>query len=389
MPKRKSRTGAAAVVFLAAFAVIAFVAGETWFMVRSDQGRLALARWVPGSDPGRVHEVVGKRIRDGLRAAGVLPDSVREASRTATGGLARWRVGLLPAQSFFQVNHAVTRHLEDAGVDVVSGRERHGPAGEPQLVLRIAHEGSETHELVMVRGLAPVEGTPQTDARLAVVVYGFGDDEALADSFFALAAPFAVALAPGDKPRHEIMAAARAKEREVVLHLPLEPLNYPQQNPGPGAILVTTKPAQVAAVIRRALEHAGPVSAVMNLMGSLATQDLTVMTAVYRELKRERLPFLHASPVAGSVCKSLASELGVAYEQPDQVIEPVAKDASTAALDRRWKSVLGEARARHQTIVLVKATPVTLDWLPRALSTERLQGVSAVPLASVLRRPPV
>jgi polysaccharide deacetylase 2 family uncharacterized protein YibQ len=391
MPKRKSRIGLTAIVFMAALAVVAVVVGNAWLLNRSDEGRLALARWLPGSDEARVEELVGNRIRAGLKAAGVPADSIRESPAGGPDGAAaaRWRVGLQPGASFLQVNYAVTQHLEEAGIEVVQGRERHDRDGAPQVVLEVAHDGSRTHELVLVRGAAGPTGTPQTDARLAVIVYGFTDDVALADRFFALPAPFAVALAPGDKPRAGMLEAAREREREIVLHLPLEPINYPQVNPGPGTILVTMKPTQIGGLVRRYLEQAEPVSAVMNLAGSLATQDMTVMAAVYRELRSARSTFLHVQPAAGSVCKSLAAEIGVAYEEPDAVIDREALAERATALDRRWKQVLAAARDRHRTIVLVRASPLTLEWLPRALEVDRLQGVSAVPLAAVLKRPPV
>src|SRR6185436_3905765 len=99
--------------------------------------------------------------------------------------------------------------------------------------------------------------------------------------------------------------------------LPLEPINYPQISPGPGTILVTMKPAQVSSLVRRYLEQADPVAAVANHMGSLATQDMTVMNAVFGELKRAGAPFLHVRPAPGAVCKSLAADLGVPYDEPD------------------------------------------------------------------------
>jgi polysaccharide deacetylase 2 family uncharacterized protein YibQ len=183
--------------------------------------------------------------------------------------------------------------------------------------------------------------------------------------------------------------AARAAEREVVLHLPLEPIHYPQVNPGPGTILVTMSPNQVTGLVRRYLDQAGPVSAVANLMGSLATQDMTVMTAVYQELRRRRVPFLHVSPAAGAVCKSLASDLGVAYQEPDVVIDREARAARPQTLEKRWRQALNEARERGQVLVLVRATPLTLEWLPGALASRRLDGVSVVPVSALLRRPAV
>jgi hypothetical protein len=180
---------------------------------------------------------------------------------------------------------------------------------------------------------------------------------------------------------------ARAHDRELVLHLPLEPINYPQVNPGPGTVLVTMSDGRITGLVRRHLAQAGPVVAVTNLAGSLATQDMAVMTSVYRELARRHLPFLHMQPAAGSVCKTLAADLGVVYQEPDAVVDAETRAARTRALDQRWKRLLELARTRGRLLVMVRATPQVLAWLPGATSTKRLEGVSLAPLSAVLRRP--
>ena len=127
--------------------------------------------------------------------------------------------------------------------------------------------------------------------------------------------------------------------------------------------------------------------AVANHAGSLATQDMAVMTALYHELKRRGLPFLHVEPAAGAVCKSLASDLGVGYQEPDAVLDAEPRAAKSRALDARWKQVLAEARERRRLLVMIRATPRLLAWLPGATTAKKLEGVSLVPLSSVLKRP--
>ena len=224
-------------------------------------------------------------------------------------------------------------------------------------------------------------------ARVALVLYGFGDDPAHAAAVFDVAVPFAVALAPGAPWSGGLFRAARRASREIVLHLPLEPINYPQVTPGPGTVLVTMKPGEITGLTRRYIDQAGPVAAVANHMGSLATQDMTVMAAVYQELKRQRLPFLHVAPAAGAVCKPLAADLGVSYAEPAAVLDAEARGDRPQALDRRWSQVLKEAARRSQTVVMLRASPLVRRWLPGAIASRRLGGVSLVPLSSVLRRP--
>jgi polysaccharide deacetylase 2 family uncharacterized protein YibQ len=112
------------------------------------------------------------------------------------------------------------------------------------------------------------------------------------------------------------------------------------------------------------------------------------MTAVYQELKRRGLPFLHVSPAPGAVCKTLASNFGVAYDEPDVVLETEPRQPKPRALSARWSAILKRARARGQVLVMVRATPTTLAWLPGALSAKQLGGVSVVPVSALLHRAP-
>ena len=61
--------------------------------------------------------------------------------------------------------------------------------------------------------------------------------------------------------------------------------------------------------------------------------------------------------------------------------------AGARELDRRWKDVLDETRERGRMVVMIRATPATRAWLPKALDPKRLTGVNVVPLASLLRKP--
>ena len=404
MPKRKPRKQAgfpAALVVLAGVAVLAFAAGEAWLLLSTDAGQLKLARYGIVSDPARVTLLVGRQVRHGLIAYGVPADSIHElapgpwrpsgdsAARAAPARtVARWRVGLDAEQSPLQANYAVSHFVEMAGGAVLSGRETPGRRGGEILVsLVVGLPDRPTHAITIVRAASAGEDAERPRARIALVLYGLGDDEAGARAMMAIPVPFAVALVPGSPTSGALFRAARAANREIVLHLPLEPINYPQVNPGPGTVLVTMKPAEITGLTRRYLDQAGTVAAVANHMGSLATQDMTVMSAVFRELKRRRLPFIHLSPVAGAVCRPLAAQEGVQYEEPDVLLDAEMRGPDLRPLDRRWEEVLERARTHGPLVVWMRAGPVVPGWLPRAAEARRLKGVDLVPLSSLLRRP--
>lgn len=385
MPKRASpHSPQGPIVGLACLALALFVGGEAMILARDDVWRVRLARVTGLGSPARITQIVGRGIHRGLDAAGVPRDRVREHVTRKSGPRVRWEVGLPPGASLLQTNYAITRSLAIAGAEVLEGREEVGPKGETRATLLIGLPRRPTHEIVLVRPAATAAEIAAAGGRLALVLYGFGDDAERAAEFLSLPHPFAAALVPGGRTNRALFETARAEQREVVLHLPLEPIHYPQVNPGPGTVLVTMKPGKITSLVDRYLDEAGPVTAIANDMGSLATQDMAVMSAIYGELKRRSLPFLHMQPAAGSVCKQLASDLGVEYETPDEVIDLEPRAKKPGALDARWNRALRRARQRGDLIVMIRATPLTRKWLPGALSSKRLQGVRLVPLSSLL-----
>ena len=386
MPKRKTSKSVlspGSLGLLALSAAILFGVGEAIVLTRSDSGRLTLARWGLG-DPAHVTRILGRQAREAIAASGVPADSVRESIPASGPARVRYRVGLPAEASLLQLNYAIGHALEEGGGTVMSGRESWSREGQLVLTMVIGLEKTATHEIVVVRARPQEDPSEAAPARLAVVVFGFHDSAAQADSFFALPAPFAVAIVPGERAAAGMFRAAHKAGREVIVHAPLEPINYPRINPGPGTLLVTMKPARIAGEVKRWLDQGRPVAAVANHMGSLATQDMTVMRAFYRELRRAQVPFLHVNPAAGSVCKALASDMGVVYEEPDIVLDAETR-GDAKALERGWKVVLEEARRRGSLTVMVRATPSTYRWLPRALDPKRLDGVSIVPLSALVR----
>src|SRR5262245_1513386 len=361
MPKRTSRRPLVTLRTLgiiAAIALLLFVIGEGVRFMRSDAGRLMMARATGMGSGADVVLLVSKQIRLGLGSVGVVKDSIVETAQESGSAPVRGRIGLTPSASLLQANYAITRSLQNGGAVVMSAAERWTEEGSESVHMLVGLPHRPTHEIDLVRARPGPRNARSEPARLALVLYGFGEDVAAADSFFAMPQPFAVAIVPGTRAGERSMWRARERDAERALHLPLEPINYPRLNPGPGTVLVSMKPGQITALTRRYLDQAGTVSAVANHMGSLATQDMTVMTAVYKELRRRRVPFLHVAPAAGAVCRSLAANMGVLYDETGDVLLAVVRGNESRALDKRWSAMLDEARSRGHLVVLMRATPL-------------------------------
>ena len=79
---------------------------------------------------------------------------------------------------------------------------------------------------------------------------------------------------------------------EVFLHLPMEPVGYPEKRPGPGALLAAMSDEEIHRLLLESLAAVPGVAGVNNHMGSLLTTDARAMNIVMKELKAWNLLFL-------------------------------------------------------------------------------------------------
>ena len=108
---------------------------------------------------------------------------------------------------------------------------------------------------------------------------------------------------------------AREKGKETLLHLPMEPLDYPGTNPGPGALLLSMSANEILQIINNDFNKFPFVRGANNHMGSRFTENREKMAVVLEFLKKRDLFFLDSLTTAHSVVPSLAEDLGVKYLQ--------------------------------------------------------------------------
>jgi hypothetical protein len=391
MVKRRSSAKGKRAPFLvgaiAAGALLLFLAGELFAWFVSDSGRLALWRHVHLGSRAHAVRIVGRRIEQGLERAGVPRTAIASEARGGSGPSLAWEVTLPRGASPLLANHLVTRAVEAGGAEVLSGRERTDREGRLVVTLLVGVPGRPTHEVRLARPAPPSEDSAPEPAKLAVLLVASAEDDSLLAAVSGRPEVFSVGVAATGAGRSEPLRAAHERRREVVLFMPMEPENYPRVNPGPATLLVSMPPGRIGQALRREIDVARPVVAVANLMGSFATQDEAFMTAVYEELRRSQLPFLHVNAVPRAVCRPLAARVGAAYDEPDETIDGEARRGDARAFERAWTAAVARARDRGQALVIVRVTPASAGWLARALDPKRLGEVRLVPVSAVIRRP--
>lgn len=166
-------------------------------------------------------------------------------------------------------------------------------------------------------GLRPLPHTPM----VAIVVDDIGYDQEAAYQLLAIDAPLTFSVLPFSPFSGDIMAEARARGREILLHLPMEPDEYPSVKPGPGAILSEMSPDQLIDQLNKNIDQIPGLKGVNNHMGSRVSTSSEQMRQIFSILKRRGLFYIDSRTTPDSVAKPSADLLDLPFAERDIFID--------------------------------------------------------------------
>jgi uncharacterized protein len=334
---------------------------------------------VQGGRPDALARLFREDLTGHLQRAGIDTSLIRvESTRTETGALeSRWEVPLPEGFGVSRGNAVVTRRVERFRGRIVDGVEE-----ESNRVRLVASIGPRYGVEVLLMGKeAPKEG-----ARIAILVDRFGfrnmqETQALLEFGRGLT----VAILPHTTGARDLADQCRARGLEVVLNLPMEGLDYPRVDPGPGAILVDMSPGDITKRVAKAHEQIGGARGVHTYMGGLAVEDKDVMRAILQEVADRRGYFVESTSSTFSVVRETAAQVGAASIRLRDTID--GPQASVARVKENLEDVAVRARQHGVAVGLVHPYPATVQALKELLPVWRHQGIDLVPLSEIVTVP--
>jgi polysaccharide deacetylase 2 family uncharacterized protein YibQ len=233
----------------------------------------------------------------------------------------------------------------------------------------------------------PARGAPRAApkaARLAIVLDDAGASVEVVHDVERLPLTVAVAVLPNAAHSAEVARALGAQGREVLLHMPMEPLPNHGPGPGDGAVEVGLPAGEIRVRLERALLVVAAARGVNNHMGSRATADAPTMRDVMTVLRGHGLYFLDSRTTSETVAERVARESGVPALRRDVFLDVVSEpDAVRRALEQ----AVARARAQGSAVAVGHVHPLTLELL--AVELPRIAGeVKLVRPSQLLRVDP-
>ncbi|HZB90011.1 MAG TPA: divergent polysaccharide deacetylase family protein, partial [Stellaceae bacterium] len=217
--------------------------------------------------------------------------------------------------------------------------------------------------------------------RIAVIITGVGPTGAATEAAIdSLPGPVTLAFDPYTRQLGEWVDQARAAGHEVLLGLPMEPVDYPRLDPGPYTLLTSLAPKDNLERLDWVLSRVSGYVGLTTVFGSRFTASQTNLLPVLDELKRRGLMFVDGRSSPQSVAPTLAQSMSLPCVVADDTIDA---DTSRDAIDRHLASLEALARQNHAALGIGFDYPVTLERVALWAKTLPEKGIALAPVTAL------
>lgn len=229
----------------------------------------------------------------------------------------------------------------------------------------------------------PVGGA-NADSMIAIVITGLGvSASGTGDAISKLPAAVTFGFVPygGELPRW--VARARGTGHEVLLQIPMEPFDYPDNDPGPQTLTASAPKDQNIDRLHFFLSRAPGYVGVTNLMGARFTANEDAVASIIAETGKRGLLFLDDGTSPRSVAQRAAQKTKAPFLKSDLVIDAKAEWAEIDAALVKLEAIAAE---RGVAIATASALPVTIERIARWSKTLEARGIRLVPISAAFQR---
>ena len=225
----------------------------------------------------------------------------------------------------------------------------------------------------------------QTDTRprVAIVFVGLGVSAIATKTVLKkIPRPISLTFAPYSRGLKDWISASRAAGHEVLVDLPMEPFEYPKNDPGPYTLLTTLPEDQNNYRLHWVLSRLTGYVGVSTFMGSKFTTKPAKLRPVIKELKTRGLMLLDVRENPLSSAANIAERLKTPSVARDYVIDDTLTQKGIRA---RLMQTENLATSRGYAVAIARPYPLSIIEIKRWTDQVEDRGLALAPITAILR----
>ena len=217
---------------------------------------------------------------------------------------------------------------------------------------------------------------------VSIVVGGLGVGAAkTTDAIMKLPPAVTLAFTPYGSDPAKLAERARAQRHEILLQIPMEPFDYPDNDPGPQTLLTTLAPEQNLDRLYWHLSRFQGYAGIANFMGGRFVVTDAVMQPIVREAAKRGLGLFDDGSAPRSVAPSLAAGQAMPFAKADLSIDAVP---TAMEIDRALGKLENLAKERGTAVGIASALPISIERIGVWIKTLESHGIMLVPLTTTM-----
>jgi uncharacterized protein len=338
----------------------------------------------------------------------VVPTPVAPSSaQSATDGQAKRSAEPAPAQgTTVTIIDGISGKRQDVTIGVGSksaegptanpeaGRPSDPPSSravaiEPRLVEmtangpipKIGPDGARPSDVYARPASVPGAGGP----RIALVVTGLGiGANGTNEALTKLPAAVTFAFSPYGGDLERLVNRARAEGHEILIQVPMEPFDYPDNDPGPRTLLTSVGPAQNLDRLHLFMSRCQGYVGIANYMGARFTANEPAIAPVLSDIAKRGLIYFDDGSSPRSLAVQVSGANNGALAKAGVILDAVPVGSEIDSALARLETL---AREGGVGIGVASALPVSIDRLAQWSKAAQSRGLSLVPISVAASRP--
>ncbi len=260
----------------------------------------------------------------------------------------------------------------------VDGLVEHGQHG---ILPRIGTDGRRPSQAYARQApqMATGEGTP---ARIAILIGGMGlSNDGTRNAIDRLPGEVTLAFAPYPEKLQKWITRARRSGHEVMLQLPMEPFDYPDNDPGPYTLLTHVSPQENINRLEWLLSRFTGYFGVTNYMGAKFTSNSDALRPALKQISARGLVYVDDGTSGRSQSQPIAEEVGLGASTADVVIDG---EQTANAIENMLATLEEIALERGLAIGVGSGLPVTIDSIARWAQTLEDRNIILIPVSAAI-----
>ena len=246
-------------------------------------------------------------------------------------------------------------------------------------VPKIAADGTRPAD-AFARPVQPIPGKPDAP-RIALIVGGLGvSTSATADAIAKLPGAVTLGFVPYGSEVAALVSRARNGGHEVLLQVPMEPFQYPDNDPGPQTLLTSLTPPQNIDRLYSLMSRFQGYVGLANTMGARFTASEPSFGPILRETAKRGLIFVDDGSNPRSVAGRIAGANNLPFAKADVILNSVP---TPDEIDRALSRLEMTARERGVAVGISSALPVSIGHIAKWAKDAQSRGLLLVPISAV------